>query len=67
MLVNGVDCVGSLERAGAFVVNAEYMEEEILDNTDEQSHKFKTWKQLIEYLEKECGSGEVYELITIQE
>ena len=65
--INGVDCIGSLASASAFVVNSEYMEEEILDNADEQDHKFKTWVQVIKYLEEECNSGEVYELSAIRE
>ena len=65
--INGVDCIGSLDRACASIVNSEYMEEEILDNADEQDHKFKTWEQVIKYLEGECNSGEVYEILTIRE
>ena len=65
--IKGVDCIGSLDRACAFIVNSEYMEEEILDNADEQDRKFKTWEQVIKYLEEECNSGEVYEISTIRE
>jgi hypothetical protein len=67
MIINKVDCIGNLDKAGAFIVNSEFMEEEFLDNTDSAGQKFKSWKQVIDYLKSECNSGEVFELASIPE
>tara|TARA_R100001082_G_scaffold12587_1_gene6648 strand:+ start:2025 stop:2228 length:204 start_codon:yes stop_codon:yes gene_type:complete len=67
MLIQKVDCIGNLNKASALIVNSEFMEEEILDNTDSAGQKFKSWKQVIEFLKSECNSGEVFELACIAE
>ena len=67
MLIQKVDCIGNLNKASAFIVNSEFMEEEFLDNTDSAGLKFKSWKQVIDYLKSECNSGEVFELACIAE
>ena len=59
--IDGCTCIGSI-KAPSFLIQSEYMEDEIFENYDDNDEPFTNWKSLIIHLKDRYNSGEVYEL-----
>ena len=64
--INGCTCSGNILTASAFIVQSQYLEDEVFENYDDNDKPFKDWATLIKHLEERYNSGEVYELTTIR-